>query len=109
MMEYSSQMRGGAVQFQPANVSSKVTRAPGNGHAGVVLDVWGEVDKRTEQITTISRNILGDAAGVAGNPGPEVRALLGHGAGDGGALHLALVVHYHPGTVLQKERGMGSY
>ena len=48
MMEYSSQMRGGAVQFQPANVSSKVTRAPGNGHAGVVLDVWGEVDKRTE-------------------------------------------------------------
>jgi hypothetical protein len=43
---------------------------------------------------------LGDAAGVAGNPGPEVRALLGHWAGDGGALHLTLVVYYHSRAVL---------
>jgi hypothetical protein len=49
---------------------------------------------------------LGDAAGVAGNPGPEVRALLGHRAGDGGALHLALVVHYDPRTVLYQEKGL---
>jgi hypothetical protein len=47
---------------------------------------------------------LGDAAGVACNPGPEVRALLGHGAGDGGALHLTLVVHDHPRAVLQAKK-----
>ena len=32
----------------------------------------------------------GDAAGVGGDPGPEVGALLGHGTGDGRALHLTL-------------------
>ena len=47
---------------------------------------------------------LGDAAGVAGNPGPEVRALLGDGAGDGGALHLSLVVHYDTRAVLKKSK-----
>lgn len=43
----------------------------------------------------------GDRGGVAGNPGPQVCALLGHGARDGGALHLALVVHDHAGVVLE--------
>ena len=42
----------------------------------------------------------GDGAGVAGDPRPQVGTLLGHGARDGGPLHLALVVHDHPGVVL---------
>ena len=43
----------------------------------------------------------GDGRGVAGDPGPQVRALLGHGPRDGGALHLALVIHNHAGVVLK--------
>ena len=44
---------------------------------------------------------LGNAASVAGDPGPEVGALLGDGAGDGGALHFTLVVDYHSRVVLR--------
>ncbi len=66
---------------------------------------WGEGGrKQRQQQQSHGGGKLGDAAGVAGNPGPEVRALLGHWPGDGGALHLALVVHYDPRTVLYKEK-----
>ena len=43
----------------------------------------------------------GDGRGVTGNPGPQVCTLLGHGAGDGGALHLTLIVHNHASVVLK--------
>jgi hypothetical protein len=65
---------------------------------------WGEGGRKQRQQQQSQGGKLGDAAGVAGNPGPEVRALLGHWPGDGGAFHLALVVHYDPRTVLYKEK-----
>ena len=46
----------------------------------------------------------GDGRGVAGDPGPQVCTLLGHGAGDGAALHLTLVVNNHAGIVLKMKK-----
>ena len=46
---------------------------------------------------------LSDTACVACNSGPEVGALLGDGSGDGGALHLSLVVHDHTRVILNKK------
>ena len=43
----------------------------------------------------------GDGRGVTGDPGPQVCTLLGHGASDGGALHLTLIVHDHASVVLK--------
>ena len=43
----------------------------------------------------------GYGRGVTGYPGPQVCTLLGHGAGDGAALHLALIVHNHASVVLK--------
>ena len=44
---------------------------------------------------------LNDGVGSGGNTGPQVGALLGNGAGDGGTLHLALGVDDHAGVVLK--------
>lgn len=40
---------------------------------------------------------------MRGNPGPQVGALLGHGARDGRALHFALIVDDDSGVVLEVE------
>jgi hypothetical protein len=69
-----------------------------------VVWVGGRGGRKQRQQQQSHGGKLGDAAGVAGNPGPEVSALLGHRPGDGGALHLSLVVHYDPRTVLYKEK-----
>ena len=55
-----------------------------------------------EQIVYFTeKGASGDGRGVAGDPGPQVGALLGHGAGDGAPLHLPLVVHNHAGVILK--------
>mmetsp|Transcript_48092 Transcript_48092/g.109254 ORF Transcript_48092/g.109254 Transcript_48092/m.109254 type:complete len:209 (+) Transcript_48092:231-857(+) len=46
---------------------------------------------------------LEDGPGVRGDARPLVGALLGHRAEHGRALHLALVVHNHPGIVLEED------
>lgn len=46
---------------------------------------------------------LHDDARVGGNTGPQLRGLLADGAGDGGALHLALGVDNDAGVVLKVE------
>merc|ERR1719470_366834 len=38
---------------------------------------------------------------IGGYPRPQVSALLGHGSSDGGALHLALVVHDYACVILE--------
>ena len=56
-----------------------------------------------EQIVYFTeKGASGDGRGVAGDPGPQVGALLGHGAGDGAPLHFPLVVHNHASVILQK-------
>lgn len=42
-----------------------------------------------------------DGRGVWGDPGPQIGAFLCDGSCDGWSLHLAFVVNYHPGVVLE--------
>jgi hypothetical protein len=54
-------------------------------------------------IDTFFKTILNDNTRVGGDSGPEVGALLGNGAGDGGSLHLTLGVDNDTGVVLEVE------
>ena len=54
-----------------------------------------------------SQQHLEDGAGVGGDTGPQLGALLGHGAVDRGTLHLTLGVNDNTGVVWEREEREG--